>query len=70
MTDCSVEELARLEQRVDELLRQHESLREENCLLRQAQEQLQAERASLQEKNELARSQIEAMISRLKAMEQ
>nr|WP_207189770.1 MULTISPECIES: TIGR02449 family protein [Halorhodospira] len=62
--------MVRLEQRIEQLLRQHERLREENRLLRQAQEQLQADRAALQEKNELARSQIESMISRLKAMEQ
>ena len=45
-------------------------LSEENRMLRDSQENLNAERAALLEKNETARSRIEAMISRLKAMEQ
>ena len=69
MADSVTEELVRLEQRVDTLLKTDTRLREENRVLRQSLEQLNAERASLQEKNDLARAQIEAMISRLRAME-
>ncbi|MBK1733728.1 TIGR02449 family protein [Halorhodospira abdelmalekii] len=70
MSDNSIEELARLEQRIDRLVHECVRLREENHRLRQSQEQLAADRATLHEKNEHARAQIEAMISRLKAMEQ
>lgn len=64
------QDLQLLEQRVDQLVELCLRLREENRVLRQSQESLNAERAGLLEKNELARSRIEAMISRLKAMEQ
>ena len=43
---------------------------EENRALRDQQANLIAERASLIEKSELARTRVEAMIGRLKAMEQ
>ncbi len=72
---CMVEskvssELSALSNRLDELLRAHASLRDENIRLRAAQEQLAGERAQLLQKNEQARSRVEAMITRLKAMEQ
>jgi cell division protein ZapB len=70
VTDNSIEELANLEQRVEHLLDECRRLREENRVLSETQEQLKADRANLQEKNELARSRIESMIGRLKAMEQ
>ena len=44
-------------------------LKEENQSLRQQQSQLMTERAALIEKNEQARSRVEAMVSRLKSME-
>jgi len=66
----SEQELARLEAHLAELLKLCGTLREENHSLRQRQEHLIAERASLIEKNELARNRVEAMITRLKAMEQ
>ncbi len=59
-----------LEQHVDGLIRKCEQLREENASLRASQEHLVAERAELIEKTELARSRIEAMVARLKAMEE
>jgi len=62
-------DLASLEARIDELIRQLEELREENRALRNQQDHLVAERAALIEKSELARSRVEAMIARLKAME-
>ena len=62
-------ELAALESRVDELIKTIESLATENKALRNQQSSLTAERASLIEKTEQARVRVEAMISRLKAME-
>ena len=58
-----------LEARIEELIRSCEELREENRALRNQQDNLIAERASLIEKSELARSRVESMIARLKAME-
>ncbi len=63
-------DLKSLERRVDELIRSVHSLREENHSLRQSQTSLMAERAKLIEKTELARSRVEAMIVRLRSMEQ
>lgn len=62
-------ELKALEARMDELIRDCERLQQENVSLRQQQHQLMIERAGLIEKSELARSRVEAMIARLKAME-
>ncbi len=62
-------ELAALESRVDELIKTVNSLSTENAALRNQQQQLATERATLIEKTELARSRVEAMIARLKAME-
>jgi cell division protein ZapB len=62
-------DLRKLEVRVEELIRACSFLKEENKSLRLRQDHLVAERAALIEKTELARSRVEAMISRLKAME-
>ena len=62
-------DLQALENQVDELIQTCEQLTEENRALRDQQSTLVAERASLIEKSELARSRVEAMIARLKAME-
>ncbi|MDJ0806275.1 MAG: TIGR02449 family protein [Gammaproteobacteria bacterium] len=62
-------DLRKLEVRVEELIRACAYLKEENKSLRTRQDTLVAERAALIEKTELARSRVEAMISRLKAME-
>lgn len=59
-----------LERRVDELIRTVERLKDENRLLRNSNAELLAERAQLMERTELARVRVEAMISRLKGMEQ
>ncbi|MFA5529726.1 MAG: TIGR02449 family protein [Thiohalomonadaceae bacterium] len=59
-----------LELRVDELIRTVERLKDENRLLRNSNAELLAERAQLMERTELARVRVEAMISRLKGMEQ
>ena len=63
-------ELKRLEQRVDELVRVCDQLQDENRSLKQRQDILTAERANLLQKNEQVRARVEAMIGRLKAMEQ
>ncbi len=62
-------DLQALEVQVDELIRTCDQLSDENRALRDQQSSLVAERAGLIEKSELARSRVEAMIARLKAME-
>jgi cell division protein ZapB len=63
-------ELRRLEKRLEELVVVCRQLQEENSSLRQRQDTLIAERASLLHKNEQVRGRVEAMIGRLKGMEQ
>lgn len=63
-------DLDTMERQVDELIHTCRRLREENASLRARQEILVGERAELIEKTELARSRVESMISRLKAMEE
>lgn len=62
-------DLKRLEAQVDQLIRTIERLSEENSNLRGKQQELMSERAELIEKTELARSRVEAMITRLRAIE-
>jgi cell division protein ZapB len=62
-------DLQNLEQRVDELIVSCSELSKENRSLRAQQEKLVTERAALIEKTELARTRVEAMITRLKALE-
>ncbi len=61
--------LTTLETRVDELVSAISDLSDENRALRDQQSNLMAERSALIEKSELARSRVESMIARLKAME-
>ena len=56
--------------RIDELVLLSRRLADENRSLRNSQEALVSERANLLAKNEQARSRVEAMISRLRALEQ
>jgi cell division protein ZapB len=63
-------ELKRLERRIDELVATVAQLKEENRALRQRQDSLMTERANLLQKNEQVRARVEAMIGRLKSMEQ
>lgn len=65
-TEARVNALAR---QIEDLVELCERLRTENRSLRHQQETLSSERAQLIEKNEQARARVEAMISRLKAME-
>lgn len=60
---------SRLSGQVDELLTRCRLLEAENASLREKQADLTTERAHLIEKHEQARSRVESMISRLKAME-
>ncbi len=62
-------ELKRLDESVDVLLGTISQLKEENVQLRSQQEFLQIERSRLMEKTETARTRVEAIINRLKAME-
>lgn len=64
------QELLKLEVRLEELVGSIERLKEENRSLRDQQDSMVTERAGLIEKNEMARNRVEAMINRLKAMEQ
>ena len=63
-------ELQKLEQRVGQLLTLLAQLNEENRALRQRQDAISAERASLLQKNEQVRARVEAMIGRLRTLEQ
>lgn len=59
-----------LRQRIEQLVEAVQRLADENRQLRVAQEQWVGERAALIAKNEQARSRVEAMIQRLKSLEQ
>jgi cell division protein ZapB len=63
-------ELRRIEKRLEELVATINQLKEENRALRQRQDSLITERANLLQKNEQVRGRVEAMIGRLKSMEQ
>ena len=71
MTDEKPESLdiVALESKVDNLIHTVEQLKTENSALRSQQDNLISERAALIEKTEQARTRIESMISRLRAME-
>jgi len=56
--------------RLDRLVELCRTLQDENRSLRHSQEQLASERSQLLARNELARSRVEAMIMRLKSLEQ
>jgi cell division protein ZapB len=59
-----------LETKIDELVELCNVLSRENRALRTQQQNWTTERAKLIEKNELAKSRVESMITRLKALEQ
>lgn len=63
-------DLQSISERLDQLLAVIARLNEENRSLRTSQESLMSERANLLAKNEQARSRVEAMINRLKTLEQ
>jgi cell division protein ZapB len=63
-------ELKDLEDKLDQLIMQYQSVKNENNSLKSKQEVLVMEKAKLLEKTTLARTRVEAMITRLKEMEQ
>jgi cell division protein ZapB len=63
-------EIQKLEAKIDELINLCEELERKHATLEQDRENWQSERTRLLEKNELAKSKVEAMIMRLKALEQ
>ena len=67
-TDSEIE-LKRLDESIDGLLDTISQLKQENVQLRSQQDFLQVERSRLMEKTETARTRVEAIINRLKAME-
>lgn len=62
-------ELQELEEKLDQLVAQYAATKDENHLLKAKQEALVKEKAGLLEKTNVARTRVEAMIARLKAME-
>ena len=65
----ALSDLTEISQRLDRLLELCHRLTEENRSLRHSQEQLATERSNLLAKNEQARSRVEAMIARLRSLE-
>jgi cell division protein ZapB len=62
-------ELKDLEDKLDQLIEQYANVKNENSSLKTKQDSLVREKAKLLEKTTLARTRVEAMITRLKAME-
>lgn len=68
-TNPTLADLGEISQRLDRVLELCQRLSEENRSLRVSQEQLATERSNLLAKNEQARSRVEAMIARLRSLE-
>jgi cell division protein ZapB len=64
------QQLQQLEQRIEELVSISARLRRENQALHVREHKLMEERADLLKKNDIAKSKVEAIISRLKSLEQ
>ncbi len=62
-------DLEALEEKVDELIALSEVLVEENQVLKAKQQSWTTERAKLVERNELAKTRVESMITRLRALD-
>lgn len=67
---AALAQIRALATRVEALVERTQRLTDENRSLRHQQEQLIGERSQLLTKNEQARSRVEAMITRLKSLEQ
>lgn len=63
-------ELHKLLARIDLIATRMQRMQDENRSLRQQVEQMNGERAQMLSKQEQARSRVEAMIARLKSLEQ
>ena len=68
-TSMADNQLQVLEQKIDELIALCDQLNNENRSLKTNNSSWQRERQDLMDKNELARTRVEAMINRLRAME-
>ncbi|WP_111657660.1 TIGR02449 family protein [Isoalcanivorax indicus] len=66
----SEDQLRQLEARVEELVSISARLREENQTLHARELRLLEERAQLLKKNDVAKAKVEAIITRLKSLEQ
>lgn len=64
------QQLQQLEQRIEELINISTRLRHENETLQAREGRLLEERAELLKKNDVAKTKVEAIISRLKSLEQ
>lgn len=64
------QQLQQLEQRIEELVSISSRLRRENQAMQVREHKLMEERADLLKKNDVAKSKVEAIISRLKSLEQ
>jgi cell division protein ZapB len=64
------QQLQQLEQRIEELVNISARLRRENLSLQAREQKLMEERADLLKKNDIAKSKVEAIILRLKSLEQ
>lgn len=62
-------ELRELEIKLDQLIAEYTTTKDENLSLKSKQEELIQEKAKLLEKTNMAKLRVEAMIARLKAME-
>ena len=69
-SETAMTDLALLAERVEQLVQLCEQLAQENQELREQTSVLQAERDALREKNEQSRARIDAMIVRLRDLEQ
>ena len=69
MENEKIFDVSGIENKLDELAKLCQQLRQENRILRSSERVWKQERAVLVEKNELARTKIESMISRLKTLE-
>lgn len=63
-------ELQALADKLDRLIERCKKLERDNVAMRELQDDWQRERAQLIQKNDLAKNKIEAMIGRLRALEQ
>jgi len=63
-------QLSSLETKIDELIKLCTELNQENKSLKAKNDLWRGERAQLMKKNEVARSKVENMISRLRALEE
>lgn len=69
MASVETDEIKNLEDRIDQLIEFCQRLKLENHSLKSENEGLNAEHARLVEKTRLARTRVESMIGRLKALE-